>query len=256
LKKLSRPTASRRLTGRLGATRWLLLGFGFALFSATQARAATLDVIGPPGAEVSIDGSARGLLPLARPLVVDPGERFLEVRLGGHVTHREAVEVVSRDQSIRIEIELVALSRVQAMGSSAVLAGLGQLYQGRRVTGWSMMALQVGAWGWLFWADDQYKVARDDYLTAINAYERATDRDAVRAARQEAEALYGEIDDKNSMRSYATVAVIAIGAWSVFDAWRQHDRFYEPASVELPIQTAVTRGVDGTQVEVGWQWNF
>ena len=58
------------------------------------------------------------------------------------------------------------------------------------------------------------------------------------------------------MRSYATVAVIAIGAWSVYDAWRAHDRFFEGTTVESPVQTAVSRDVDGTRVEVGWRWNF
>ena len=110
-------------------------------------------------------------------LVVEPGERLLQVRKRGFTTHEEIVDVASDDQQILIDVELLQLSQWQAMGSSAVLAGLGQLYQSRPVTGWSMMALQIGAWSWLFWAEDQYKSTRDDYLTALTAYETATLRD-------------------------------------------------------------------------------
>lgn len=251
-----RSIASRRPFRCHVAPLGLLTGLVLVILGPTMARAATIDVTGPAGAEVSIDGAARGVLPLPRPLPVEPGRRILEVRKRGHVTHQEVVEVTSPDHAIQIDVDLISLNRWQAMGSSAVLAGLGQLYQSRPTMGWTMLALQVGAWGWLFYSEDQYKSARDDYLTELTAYEAETDRFDIVARRDATLAAFDDVESKNDLRTYATITVIAIGAWSVFDAWRQHDRYYEASESSLPIETAVSRDVDGTRVEVAWKWNF
>ena len=249
-------TATWRHRARRGALARPVLVFLLVVLGASGARAATLDLVGPAGAEVVIDGDVRGVLPLPRPLNVDPGEFVLQVRARGYVTHEEVVAVDSDEQAIVIDLDLMPLSRWQAMGSSAVLAGLGQLYQGRGTMGWTMMALQIGAWSWLFVADDQYKTARDDYLTALTEYEGATTVGRIEDLREEALTAFDDVESKNDLRTYATITVIAIGAWSVYDAWRAHGGFFEGDRVESPVQASVTRDADGPRWEVGYRWTF
>lgn len=257
MKHHPRSIAARRPRRRSHAFSVLLgVAASLAVLSITDADAATLDLVGPAGAEVFLDGDVRGVLPLPQPLVVDVGDRVLRVRRRGFVTHEEVVTVTSDEQAIVIDLEMIELSRWQAMGSSAALAGLGQLYQSRPKMGWTMMALQIGAWSWLFLAEDQYQSTRDDYLTALTEYETATTVADIESARTAATEAYDDLESKNDMRTYATITVIAIGAWSVYDAWRAHEGFHDGATTESPVRTAVSRDADGTHVKVGWRWTF
>lgn len=67
----------------------------------------TLD-IQPPGAEVWVDGVLVGQAPLAEPLVVDVGERSVQVRLSGYVGRTQAVTLAGgdkRDVTLKLDPE-------------------------------------------------------------------------------------------------------------------------------------------------------
>ncbi len=227
------------------------------LLFAVSAEAARLDLRGADGAEVLIDGELRGELPLDEPIEIATGLRMLTVRAPGYAVHREPVQVDGPEDSITIELDLVELSRWQAMGSSAVLAGLGQLYQRRPVTGWTMMALQIGAWLSLAGAEAQYQDARDDYLEAVTRYEDAITSAEVRRAREAMDSTFDDVESKNDLRTYATAAIIAIGAYSVFDAWRAHGNFFAGPTVDSPaFSSSASSPARGLGVEMGWRWTF
>ncbi len=224
--------------------------------SVVSADAARLDLRGPAGAEVLIDGEVRGELPLDEPIEIATGLRMLAVRAPGYAVHREPVQVDGPEDRITIDLDLVRLSRWQAMGSSSVLAGLGQLYQRRPVSGWTMMALQAGAWLSLAGAEAQYQDARDDYLEAVTAYEDAITSAEVRRARESMDETFDDVESKNDLRTYATVAIIAIGAYSVFDAWRAHGSFFAGPTVDSPAFSSASTPTRGLGVEMGWRWTF
>jgi hypothetical protein len=65
-----------------------------AALDEARARLGSLDVrCAPPGAVISIDGSARGLSPLARPLRLVPGRYLAGCALDGHAPASSSVDV-------------------------------------------------------------------------------------------------------------------------------------------------------------------
>jgi PEGA domain len=64
-----------------------------------EARTATIDLdVKPLNAEVLIDGVVVGRAPLAEPVVVDVGERSLQIRLSGYVTRNQTLTLAGGDQ--------------------------------------------------------------------------------------------------------------------------------------------------------------
>ena len=235
---------------RFGLAKLLVLATG------ADAHAARLDVRGPVGAEVLVDGEAVGTLPFDQWIRLETGEYDLEVRAPGYVVHQEVVKVTSPEDEIVLDLDLLPLSRWQAVGSSTVLAGLGQLYQRRPVTGWTMRALQITAWGALAATEAQYQSARDDYQEAVVAYEQAITAGQIRIAREDMEVAFDDVESKNDLRTYATVAVVAIGAWSVFDAWRAHSGFFAGPDVDAPAFSSVGPAGGMPAIRAGWKWTF
>jgi hypothetical protein len=64
-----------------------------AMLDEALARVAAVTVVGPPaGAELRVDGTSAGSMPLAGPLFMDPGEHVLEARAEGFWTGREKLD--------------------------------------------------------------------------------------------------------------------------------------------------------------------
>jgi hypothetical protein len=63
------------------------------------ARVARIDVrVDQPGADVLVDGVSLGVTPIAEPLVVDVGDRRLQVRLGGYRTWEQTLRLAGGDR--------------------------------------------------------------------------------------------------------------------------------------------------------------
>jgi hypothetical protein len=219
--------------------------------AASVAGAATLDVVGPAGAEVVRDGQVLGTLPLDAPIEL-PHQQFMiiEVRKPGFRTHQEQVYLQTADSEMTIEVELLAQNRSTAVVSSALLAGTGQFYQGRKTAGSIQMGLQLVAWGSVIYGEYQFKQKRDDYEVLDQQYRDALIADDIAQIREEREAAWSDMEDAKTWRNVSIGAVVAIAAWSAFDAWRGHERFHagvQPASESL----------DGTATaQVGLRWQF
>jgi hypothetical protein len=78
---------------------------------------------GVPGAEVVIQGSSAGRLPLAQPVTVLVGVVALEVRAPGYATLRRSVNV-SAGAVVRESVTLVASAESPALGAAAPLSGV------------------------------------------------------------------------------------------------------------------------------------
>jgi tetratricopeptide (TPR) repeat protein len=62
----------------------------------------------PKGATVSLDGEEIGKVPLAQPLVMEPGEHLLVIRLKGHTPFEEKLTLSAGDKSTKsVKLELV-----------------------------------------------------------------------------------------------------------------------------------------------------
>lgn len=218
---------------------------------ASGSGAATLNVTGLPGAQVVIDGTVVGTLPLSEPLELPHGQMLmLEVRRNGFISHEQQVWLPSPETEMSIDVDLLFLSRKTAVVSSSLLAGTGQFYQGRRTSGWIQMGLQLTAWGSVIVGELAFQDRRDTYETLDQEYQDALAPSDIARLREEREASWNEMQDAKTWRNASIGAVVVIAAYSAFDAWRGHNRFF--ANVESASASA-----DGTTtMKVGLSWAF
>lgn len=235
----------------------ILCGLAATLLCSGPAFAATLEVEGPAGAELFVDGERVGVLPLAGPIAVEPGIRTLECRKPGHLVHTEAVNIDGPETTLSVHLELEPLSRRRALGSSVALAGLGQLYQGRTRMGWTMVALQGSAWLVVAAAEGSFQSKRDDYEILDRRYQDAILQSEITRLRGERQAAFDDIESAKNLRNAALGAVVVIGVWSLFDVWRAHSGFYADAEVPERVESASATGsLEATQWRLGWRTNF
>ncbi len=218
---------------------------------ANGADAATLNVTGLPGSQIVIDGEVVGILPLTAPLELPHAQMMtLEVRRNGFISHEQQLWLPNPETEMNIAVDLLTLSRRTAVVSSSLLAGTGQFYQGRRTAGWIQMGMQLTAWGSVIAAELTFKDRRDEYEALDQQYKDALAPTEIVRLREEREAKWDEMQDVKVWRNASIGAVVIIAAYSAFDAWRGHNRFYatvEPASASL----------DGSAtMKAGLSWNF
>ena len=218
--------------------------------TATAAVAATLNVIGPPGSEVVVDGEVVGILPLGAPLEFPHGQMLmLEVRRNGFMSHEQQVWLPNPETEMSIEVDLLTLSRKTAVVSSTLLAGTGQFYQGRRTAGWIQLGLQLTAWGSVVVGELAFKDRRDEYEVLDQEYKDALAPSEIVRLRDERDAKWNEMHDARTWRNLSIGAVAIIAAYSAFDAWRGHSRFYatvDPASASFDGSTTMKAGLSWT----------
>lgn len=252
---MNRPNGVR--DGWSRSTALILCGLAAALLCNHPVSAATLEVKGPAGAELFVDGERVGALPLAGPIVVEPGVRVLECRKPGHLVHTEAVNIDGPETALSVQVELEPLSRRRALGSSVALAGLGQLYQGRKRMGWTMIALQGSAWLVAAAAESSFQTTRDDYEILDRRYQDAILESEIVRLRSERQAAFDDLESAKNLRNAALGAVVVIGVWSLFDVWRAHGGFFADAEVPERVGLASDSGSLGaTQWRLGWRANF
>jgi hypothetical protein len=134
--------------------------------------------------------------------------------------------------------------------SSALLAGTGQFYQGRPVAGSIHLGLQLAAWGSVVYGELQFKDKRDDYETLNQDYLDALLPDDIARLRDERDAAWSDMEDARTWRNVSIGAVVAIAAWSAFDAWRGHNRFH------AGVQSASDSPDGMASAQIGLRWEF
>lgn len=230
---------------RRRSTRLLPLA-GAALLAATLAApagpagAATLQLAGPAGAVVRIDGARAGQLPLAEPLTLPPGTHELACDLPGFQPFRATLRFQQDDEWRHLTIRLLPYSRRTAVLSNVVLAGLGPRYLGKPGRGWLYSAAELGGLATALLGELARGTAQDEYLLAMDAYGRAIDADQIAARRAAAEAKHRDAADAADLRDLGlTVAAGAIIA-SMLDSWLSFGSVAAGGGA-LPAETATAR---------------
>ena len=178
--------------------------------SGTNAGAATVDLAGPIGAEVFLDGSAIGFLPLAQPLDLDRGTYLLRCELPGHQPFEITVLVASERDHKTIQARMVSLRKRTALGINLVFAGLGQQYSGHHVRGWIYHTLEAGGLITALASELNRSNLRKDYLLIKDQYDRQINADEIEYYRGETLAAYAEMEDAEQLRD--TGLLVAAGA--------------------------------------------
>lgn len=211
------------------------------------AEAATLLVEGPAGAVLRLDGRGRATLPMGQPIPVEPGEYALVVELDGYEDHRQFL-LVEGEEEVVLQVELLPLERMRAVGYSLLLAGTGQLYQGRRSRGWGYLGLQLASVAGFVAGEAWLSSRRDDFELAMEDYRAAVAPGDIAAARAEASAASDDMESAESIRNLAAGVAIGLAVLSAADAWWTHGRIVpgEARAASLP----------GRGLGLGWGWSW
>lgn len=90
--------------------------------------AAKLSVDGPSGAGVRVDGTFMGVLPLAKPIELDPGSHRVEVVMSGHEAYARRIEL-ARGKEAKLSVDLEQTTQRVAswylIGAGGVAVGTG-----------------------------------------------------------------------------------------------------------------------------------
>jgi PEGA domain len=218
------------------------------------ASAATLDISGPTGARLWVDGAELGTLPLSEPVEVDMGTHTLELRLGGFENHVEDVRVASDDANMVLNLSMLPLQRWRAAAYSALFGGLGQHYEGHSFRGWTMMGLQVAAAAVAAYGESKFQSGRDDFEILDRKYDSAVAPSEIASLREQRDAAYEDMGSAENIRNMALAGVIAVGLWSVVDAWLG----FENITIEVaPVPAVSSSGpISLDSVRVGWRLSF
>ena len=190
-----------------------------ALLQARPAQAATLQLSGPAGAGVTIDGRAVGFLPLAEALTLSAGEHELLCEMPGHIPHRQTITFMLDDEWRHVSFCLLPFSRNAAVFSNLALAGLGQRYLGHDTRGWIYSVAEVGGLVTALYGEITRSNANEEYLIAMDLYGQAINADDIAALRAEADDQYRKVVDAADLRDLGLMTAAGAIVVSMVDAW-------------------------------------
>lgn len=188
------------------------------LAAGAAADAAVLELGGPAGAAVFLDGKALGFLPLAAPLELSPGSYRIRCELPGYRVYEQRVTLDSRRSVLRLQIRLDRPSRRTAWSSNLLFAGLGQHYLGKHTKGWVFTLAEAGGLVVAAAGEAQRSNYRKDYLLIKQQYDTALNAEEILYLRGLADQAYRDMEDMESLRD--TGLLVAGGAvlLSILDA--------------------------------------
>ena len=209
------------------------------LLTAAAAQAATVQVSGPAGALVRLNGKDLGLLPFAAPLELPAGVYSFECRLQGYEKFEKVVVINDRDQSLHLRLRPLPLTRGRAVGGSAVYAGLGQWYTGATIRGWVYFLGETGGLLTALAGELQRENYKDDYTNAKASYDAAFVESEIAFWKQKADEAYGNLEDMESLRNTGLYVALGSYALSLLDAWLLFPRVDIGPGMVPPTETSL-----------------
>ncbi len=197
--------------------RALLAAGLLAALAAGSAGAATLELTGPPGTAVAVNGRALGFLPLDGPLELGPGRYEVTAELVGYQDFKRTVHLGAEGDAVSLFVRLQRLSRGTAWRSSVLFAGLGQFYVGNDTRGWIYTAAEAGGLLTALAGELKRSDARKDHLSLMRDYDQAINADEIASLRTAAEGKYTEMEDAEKLRNTGLMVAAAAIVVSVAD---------------------------------------
>jgi len=188
-----------------------------SVLGAASAGAATLEITGPPGATVVVNGSDLGVLPLPAPLELASGRYHIESKATGYVAFSQIVNLESNDSHLRVQIRLHRLNKGTAWRSNILFAGLGQFYTGQRTRGWIYTAAEATGLVVALMGEWQRSDHEKDYLQLMEDYNNEINQEEAERLRKEAESSYADMDDAASKRDTGLIVAVSAIAISIVD---------------------------------------
>jgi hypothetical protein len=221
--------------------------------AATTAAAATLEVDGPVGAAVTVDGAPIGRLPLGSPVALEPGLHVVTCALRGCELFTADVLIVQESAAHRLCARLIPLRRRDGVLFSLVFAGLGQRHIGRPTLGWALTGIEAGGLVAGLAGELSLRNRRDDYVVLYDAYLGAITDEEIAARRAEAEAAWNQMEDAESLRRTGLLVAAGAVVVSVLDAWLRFPSLETGAGL---LPTAAAASASSAALHVAWTARF
>lgn len=196
-----------------------LLAAAAALLPAAGAGAATLQLAGPAGAVVKVNGAMVGFLPLAEPLTMPPGNYEIVCELPGCMPHRQTIRFDQDDDWRHVTVRVLPYSRKTAVFSNLALAGLGPRYLGHSQRGWLYTAAEAGGLLAALAGELGRSSAQKEYLLARDAYSSVINAGDIAALRAEADGHYQDAVDAADLRDLGLAVAAGAIVVSMLDSW-------------------------------------
>lgn len=204
-------------------TRWLFVALLILLVSGVRpdgdssAHAATIDLTGPAGAELFLDGEPIGFLPLPHPLDLRGGRYLLRCELPGHQPYTRKLRITDPEAVLRIHIRLMELRRRTALGADLIFAGLGQHYSGQHLRGWLYNAAEAGGILLALTGELQRSNYRKDYLLYKEEYDGQINADLIEYYKTQAATAYSDMEDMAKLRDTGLILAGSAVVLSLLD---------------------------------------
>lgn len=229
------------------------------VLAAGAAAAGTLEITGPAGVAVTVNGQEIGILPLDGPVGTQVGEYRIEASHPGFVDFEQTVYFFAELDVHRITVRLLPLSRKTAWSSSILYAGLGQFYLGHDTRGWIYATAETAGLLTALYGELQRSNHRSDFNAIQAEYDQTFNGDEARALRAQLEQAHADMEKAEDLRNTGLmVAVVAIGV-SVVDALISFPDV-ETGPGLVPLQTGwrdePQPGPDFASVHVGVRMEF
>ncbi len=196
----------------------LLAGALAASLLCLPAAAATLELTGPAGVTVSLNGRPLGTFPLDGPLDLPPGSYTIQCRRQGHAPYEYTVRLMSISDWQRVTVRLVPFSRRVAWSSNLLLAGLGQHYLGHGFRGYVYNTVEVGGLLTALAAELQRSNLKSDYLKLAQLYSEAINAEEIVQLSESADTKYNDMKDMEDLRNTGLMVAGGAIAVSIIDA--------------------------------------
>jgi hypothetical protein len=195
------------------------LAAAIVVLPAATATAATLQLAGPAGAVVQVNGAIVGVLPLPEPLTVPPGVHELVCEMPGRIPHRQSIVIESDDEWRHVTVRVLPYSRRTAVFSNLALAGLGPRYLGHGTRGWIYSVAEAGGLVTALLGEVSRHNADKEYLLAQDAYRNAVNQGEIAALRASVEARHKEVTDAADLRDLGLLTAAGAVVISMLDSW-------------------------------------
>lgn len=196
----------------------LLLALAALLLGGGPATAAILELSGPAGAVVSVNGRTRGFFPLEHPLDLGPGRHVVRCTLPGHKDYESVILLADEDDWKRLHVRLTPFSRNTAVLSNALLAGLGQHYLDKPTKGWIFNLAEGGGLLTALVAEASRVNSRKDFLLLKDRYDTAINPDDLAYFRLKTAQAYADMQDMEDLRNTGLLVAGGAVVLSMLDA--------------------------------------
>ena len=180
--------------------------------------AVTLEITGPPGASLVINGQDMGFFPLDGPLDLAPGIYVIKSKLPGFIAYEQELDLPVDLKWQRLAVRLIPYSRQTAWTSNLLFAGLGQHYLGKPIRGYIYNVAEAGGLLVALMAELERSNLRKDYLNLQEKYDASINADDLIRFREEADQAYSDMKDKEDLRNTGLIVAGSAIVISIIDA--------------------------------------